>query len=470
MVNIVTRFAPSPTGFLHIGSARTALFNWLFARHHQGKFLLRIEDTDLERSTAAAVTAILDGLKWLGLDWDEPEVYQSQRFERHREVAHQLVASGKAYYCYCSPEELEQMRAAAMAQGLPPRYDGTWRDRDPATAPAGVKPVVRLKAPQTGSTVIEDGVQGRVEIDNRQLDDMVLLRSDGTPTYMLSVVVDDYDMKITHIIRGDDHLNNAFRQYHLYQACGWTPPAFNHIPLIHGNDGAKLSKRHGALGVEAYRDMGYLPEAINNYLLRLGWGHGDDEIISQQQAIEWFDLAGVGRSAARFDFDKLGYLNGYYLRQLEPAVILKHLQPFIAAELAARQIATVADHRWRWLEAGMPELQQRARTLVELAQHSLFYLLPLPLTMDEAAQKLLQTADVQLIQTQVRHQLEQLEEWNETNIEQALRQVADTAAVKLVKIAQPLRAYLTGSTTSPSIFNIMAIMGKDETLRRLPQA
>jgi len=298
-MSVVTRFAPSPTGFLHVGGARTALFNWLFARHHGGKYLLRIEDTDRQRSTEAAIEAIFDGLHWLGLDADEPPIFQFARAPRHAEVARELLAKGHAYHCYASPEELEEMRAKAKAEGRPMRYDGRWRDRDPKEAPAGVKPVIRLKAPQEGETVIEDKVQGRVTVANAQLDDMVLLRADGTPTYMLSVVVDDHDMAITHVIRGDDHLTNAFRQTQLYRACGWEAPIFAHIPLIHGPDGAKLSKRHGALGVDAYREMGYLPEALRNYLLRLGWAHGDDEIITTEQAIEWFDLDAVGRSPSR---------------------------------------------------------------------------------------------------------------------------------------------------------------------------
>ena len=308
-MSVVVRFAPSPTGYLHIGGARTALFNWLFARHHGGRYLLRIEDTDRQRSTTAAIDAIFDGLGWLGLLPDEPPVFQFERAGRHAEVARRLLAEGKAYHCYATPEELEAMRAAQRAAGQPVRYDGRWRDRDPASAPAGVAPVIRLKAPQTGETVLEDLVQGEIRVDNAQLDNMVLLRSDGTPTYMHSVVVDDIDMGISHVIRGHDHLTNTFRQVQLYQAIGATPPRFAHIPLIHGADGAKLSKRHGALSVTEYREMGFLPEDVRNYLLRLGWGHGDDEIISTEQAIAWFDLDGVGRSPARFDMAKLTSLS-----------------------------------------------------------------------------------------------------------------------------------------------------------------
>src|SRR5216684_692233 len=324
---VVVRFAPSPTGFLHIGGARTALFNWLFAQHHGGTFLLRIEDTDRQRSTKEAVDAIIDGLSWLKLDWDGDIVMQSARSPRHAEVARQLLATGNAYYCYCTPDELEAMREKARAEGRPVRYDGTWRDRDPKAAPPGVKPAIRLKAPQTGETVIHDHVQGTVTVANAQLDDLIILRSDGTPTYNLSVVVDDHDMGITDVIRGDDHLNNAFRQTQIYRALGWAVPEFAHVPLIHGPDGAKLSKRHGALGVDAYRDMGYLPEALRNYLLRLGWGHGDAEIISTAQAIEWFDVDGIGRAAARFDFAKLDSVNGHYIRAADDARLVALIAP-----------------------------------------------------------------------------------------------------------------------------------------------
>ncbi|MDP6819765.1 MAG: glutamate--tRNA ligase, partial [Alphaproteobacteria bacterium] len=329
MTPVVTRFAPSPTGFLHIGGARTALFNWLYARHHGGKFLLRIEDTDRERSTDEAVEAIYGGLKWLQLDWDEEPVSQYSRRQRHQEVAQQLLAKGLAYRCYCSPEELAEMRTRARAAGSRKLYDGRWRDRDPAEAPADVDPVVRLKAPEVGETVIDDKIQGTVRVANEQLDDMVLLRADGTPTYMLAVVVDDHDMDITHVIRGDDHLTNTFRQAQIYSALGWEMPVFAHMPLLHGSDGKKLSKRHGALRVEAYRDDGFLAEAVNNYLLRLGWSHGDEEIISRGQAIEWFDLDAVGRGAAQFDIDKLTSLNGHYIRTADSDKLLDLVRPNI---------------------------------------------------------------------------------------------------------------------------------------------
>ena len=368
-MTVVTRFAPSPTGYLHIGGARTALFNWLFARHHGGKYLLRIEDTDRARSTVPAIDAILDGLSWLGLPWDGEVTYQFARAARHAEVAHQMLAMGKAYHCYASPKELEEMRNEQRRAGVPMRYDGRWRDRDPKDAPAGVAPVVRLKAPQGGQTVIQDAVQGEVKVENAVLDDMILLRADGTPTYMLAVVVDDQDMGVTHVIRGDDHLNNAFRQLQIIHAMGWPEPVYAHIPLIHGPDGAKLSKRHGALGVDAYRDMGFLPAALRNYLLRLGWGHGDDEIISTEQAIEWFDLPGVGRSAARFDLAKLTNLNAHYLRETPDAELLAMVLPGLEAKLGGK-VDPVGLER---LTRGLGGVKQRSRTLVELSDNLLFY-------------------------------------------------------------------------------------------------
>src|SRR5262245_4330762 len=368
-MTVVTRFAPSPTGFLHIGSARTALFNWLFARHHGGKYLLRIEDTDRARSTQPAIEAILDGLSWLGLDWDGDVLFQFARAERHAEVARQMLAEGKAYHCYASPQELEEMRETQRRAGVPMRYDGRWRDRDPKEAPSGVAPVIRLRAPQSGQTVIQDAVQGEVKVENAVLDDMVLLRADGTPTYMLAVVVDDQDMGVTHVIRGDDHLNNAFRQLQIIHAMGWPEPVYAHIPLIHGPDGAKLSKRHGALGVDAYRDMGFLPTALRNYLLRLGWGHGDDEIISTEQAVQWFDLAGVGRSPSRFDTVKLTNRNSHYLRETPDAELLPLVLPRIELRLG-RAIDTVGLKR---IEDGMNGVKQRSRTVIELADNLVFY-------------------------------------------------------------------------------------------------
>ncbi len=382
---VITRFAPSPTGFLHIGGARTALFNWLYARRHGGAFRLRIEDTDRKRSTEEAVQAIIGGLRWLELDWDGEPVHQFLHASRHAEAAHGLLESGKAYHCYCTPEELVEMREAARAEGRTLRYDGRWRDRDPAEAPPGARPVVRFKAPRDGETTVDDLVQGPVTVANDQLDDMVLLRADGTPTYMLSVVVDDHDMNITHVIRGDDHLTNAVRQTQLFKALGWPVPAFAHIPLIHGPDGAKLSKRHGALGVEAYRDQGYLPEALRNYLLRLGWAHGDEEIVSTEQAIEWFGLDGVGRSPSRLDFAKLDSLNGYYIRKAEDTRLVALVAPRLEAAIG-RSLDADAGQR---LLRGMTDLKSRAKTLNELAENAEFYVAPRPLKLSVKAAKLL---------------------------------------------------------------------------------
>ena len=463
-MGVMTRFAPSPTGFLHIGGARTALFNWLYARHHGGRYLLRIEDTDRARSTQAAIQAIFDGLGWLGLSGDELPVFQSQRQERHAEVARELLARGAAYRCYCTPEELAEMRARVRAEGRSAVYDGRWRDRDPAEAPPGVSPVIRLKAPRHGETVIEDRVQGTVRFANEQLDDMVLLRSDGTPTYMLSVVVDDHDMGITHVIRGDDHLVNAARQTQLYRAIGWPVPAFAHIPLIHGADGAKLSKRHGALAVEAYRDMGFLPEAIRNYLLRLGWSHGDDEIISTEQAIEWFDLDAVGRGAARFDMARLTSLNAHYLRQTDDAELAALIAPRLEAE--GLRVGEVGRAR---LEAAMAGLKPRATTLLDLAERARFYVAARPIALDEHAAKLLdQSARERLaaLAAALRH----LASWEEAGLEATVRAQAEAAGVKLGQLAQPLRAALTGSPASPGIFEVMAVLGRQEVLARLADA
>ena len=344
-MSTILRFPPSPTGFLHIGSARTALFNWLYAKRTGGKFLLRIEDTDRERSTPESVQTILDGLTWLGLEWDNKtdpanhgKTYYSQyeHRARHAEVAKQMVEKGAAYYCYASPQELEAMRAEQKAKGLPARYDGRWRDRPASEAPKDVKPVIRLKAPQEGETVVDDLVMGKITVQNTQLDDMILLRSDGVPTYMHAVVVDDHDMDITHVVRGDDHMTNTFRQVQIYKAMGWKIPAFAHLPMILGPDGAKLSKRHGAPAVSDYRDRGYLPEAVRNYLLRLCWSHGDDEIIPTEQAIQWFDFSGVGKSPARFDFTKLGSVNAHYIKQTDDRELAALAEPFLARTLSGR--------------------------------------------------------------------------------------------------------------------------------------
>ena len=460
-MTVVTRFAPSPTGFLHIGGARTALFNWLYAKHHGGVFRLRIEDTDRQRSTKEAIEAIIDGLKWLGLNWDDETIFQFARAPRHAEVAMEMLKQGKAYYCYATPEELDQMREAARAAGKPLRYDGRWRDRDPKDAPAGVKPVIRLKAPTSGETVVHDKVQGEVRVANEQLDDMVLLRGDGTPTYMHAVVVDDHDMGITDVIRGDDHLTNTFRQLQIYQAMGWEPPSFAHIPLIHGSDGAKLSKRHGALGVEAYRDMGYLPEALRNYLLRLGWGHGDDEIISTEQAIEWFDLDGVGRAPSRFDFAKLDNLNGHYLRQTDDA----RLAGEVAVRLGVAGDAAIEQR----LAAGMPGLKARAKTLKELAENARFYTLKRPLVPDDKARALL-TAEASQTLKALREVLAASQSWNAADLEAQARSFAEAKSLKLGQVAQPLRAALSGATTSPPIFEVMQVLGREEALGRIDDA
>ncbi|MGC2200872.1 MAG: glutamate--tRNA ligase [Stellaceae bacterium] len=463
-MTVVVRFAPSPTGFLHIGGARTALFNWLFARHHGGQFLLRIEDTDRVRSTPEAVSAIIDGLAWLGLAWDGDIVYQSQRAERHAEIARQLLATGRAYYCYCTPAELEAMRERARAEKRSVRYDGTWRERDPATAPAGVAPVIRLRAQQDGVTTIQDRVQGEVSVANGELDDLIILRADGSPTYNFSVVVDDHDTEITHVIRGDDHLNNAFRQIQIYWALDWPVPEFAHLPLIHGPDGAKLSKRHGAVGVEAYRDMGYLPEALRNYLLRLGWSHGDDEIISTEEAIRWFDLNAVGRAPARFDFAKLDNLNGHYIRAAENTRLVE----FVAERLEEPLGRPLSENERRRLLAAMPELKLRPKTLAELAANARFLVAPRPLQPDDKAARLL-TPKARRLLSELLQRLRGVE-WRPERLEQEIRVFADEKAEKLGSIAQPLRAALTGSTASPGIFVVMQVLGREESLARICDA
>src|ERR1700749_4021795 len=464
---VVTRFAPSPTGFLHIGGARTALFNWLYARGRGGKMLLRIEDTDRERSTEEAILAILDGLNWLELDWDGDVIYQFSRAARHREVAEQLLASGKAYHCYATPEELTAMREKARAEGRTRLYDGMWRDRDGATPPAGIKPTIRLRAPLSGETVIEDQVQGRVVWQNENLDDLVLLRGDGTPTYMLAVVVDDHDMEVTHIIRGDDHLINAARQKQIYDALGWHVPNMSHIPLIHGPDGSKLSKRHGALGVEAYRAMGYVPAALRNYLVRLGWSHGDQEIFSTQEMIEAFDLPAIGRSAARFDFAKLENLNGHYIRHADDQSLVTMFEDVLAyvpdhAGLKAKLNDTT---RAQLLQA-MPSLKERSKTLIELVDSSYFIFADRPLEVEPKAAALLTPGNRELI-GKLRGALEAVTPWTAETTESAMRNFAETHGLKLGAVAQPLRVALTGRTTSPGIFEVLAVLGRDECLARL---
>ncbi len=464
---VVTRFAPSPTGFLHIGGARTALFNWLYARHTGGVMLLRIEDTDRERSTEAATAAILDGLAWLGLKWDGEPVSQFARAARHREVAEELVRRGKAYYCYASPQELAEMREKARAEGRPPRYDGRWRDRDPAEAPQGVAGAIRIKAPAEGETVVHDLVQGEVRFPNKDLDDFIILRSDGNPTYMHAVVVDDHDMEVTHIIRGDDHLTNAARQTVIYDAMGWAVPKMAHIPLIHGADGAKLSKRHGALGVEAYRAMGYLPEALLNYLARLGWSHGDDEVMSIADMVAWFDIGDVNKGAARFDFAKLEALNGIHMRAMDDAALVRALLdtlPFLpGGEALAARFDAAAQAR---LLAAMPGLKERAKTLVELADSTYFLIADRPLALDEKAAAILD-ADAGKVLADLLPRFAALAEWSASTTEEAVRGYAQEKDLKLGKIAQPLRAALTGRSTSPGVFDVLAVLGREESLARI---
>ena len=463
----VTRFAPSPTGYLHIGGARTALFNWAYAKGKKGKMLLRIEDTDRERSNPAAVDAILDGLKWLGLDWDGESISQYGRMQRHAEVAHELLKNGKAYYCYCSPEDLTAMREKAQAEKRPIRYDGTWRERDPKSAPAGVKPVIRFKSPQEGETVIDDQAQGRVVIPNKDLDDLIILRSDGNPTYNLSVVVDDHDMGVTHIIRGVDHLTNAARQTQVYMAMNWVVPNMTHVPLIHGPDGAKLSKRHGALGVEAYRAMGYLPAALRNYLARLGWSHGDDEIFSTEKLVEWFSLEGINNSPARFDFAKLENLNGHYIRHMSDEDLLNEFIAFLPHVEGGSELVLRIDRPMKAkLLKAMPGLKERAKTLVELKTAVAYLFSQRPLIMDEKAKALLDD-DAKAALKALHPLLTGVNDWVAAPLEAAVKAQAESTGMKLGKFAQPLRAALTGTSTSPGIFDVLEVLGREEALGRI---
>jgi len=458
----VLRFAPSPTGMLHIGGARTALFNWLYARHTGGTFLLRIEDTDRSRSTPEAVGAILNGMRWMGLDWDGPEVFQFARAARHQEVAQALLAAGRAYRCYATAEELTQMREEQKKAGKPMRYDGRWRNRDPNEAPPGAPFVVRLKADDQGETIVHDLVLGDVRFAHDQLDDMVLLRSDGSPTYMLAVVVDDHDMDVTHVIRGADHLNNTPRQLQIITAMGWPKPAYGHLPLINGPDGAKLSKRHGALSVEAYRDMGYLPETMRNYLLRLGWSHGDDEVIPTAQAIEWFNFEAIGKSAARMDYKKLDNLNGHYIRATPDDILLAEAVGLLERENPPRILYVAARAR---LLAAMPSLKERAKTLVELVQSADFLYTDGIRELDEAAENLL-TPEARAALAAVLPALE-ASDWASPALEAAARAHAEGAGLKLGQVAQPLRAALTGKASSPPLFEMLALLGREESLIRL---
>ncbi|MDO9382837.1 MAG: glutamate--tRNA ligase [Hyphomicrobiaceae bacterium] len=464
----VVRFAPSPTGYLHIGGARTALFNWLYARGRGGKFLLRIEDTDRERNNAEAVDAILNGLRWLELDWDGEPVSQFSRAARHREVAETMLGAGNAYKCYLTREELDAMRAAAEAEKRPLTIRSPWRDRDPAEAPAGVPFVIRLKAPREGETIVADHVQGTVTFPNKDLDDLIILRSDGNPTYNLAVVVDDHDMGITHVIRGVDHLTNTARQQQIYKAMGWGVPEFSHVPLIHGADGAKLSKRHGALAVEAYRDMGYLPSALRNYLARLGWSHGDDEIISTEQLTDWFDVDGVGKSAARFDFKKLEALNGHYIRATDDAELVRRIRDLLphleGGAMTSQKLD--ANDGWSRLAAAMPGLKDRAKTLVELIDGAAYLTAQRPLPLDEKAQKLLDP-DAKAILSALVPRLSALPTWTAADLEADIKTFAEETGAKLGKIAQPLRAALTGKSVSPPVFDVMDVLGRDEALARI---
>jgi glutamyl-tRNA synthetase len=457
---VVTRFAPSPTGYLHIGGARTALFNWLFARHHGGRYLLRIEDTDRARSTEPAIEAIFDGLRWLGLDGDEPATFQFARSERHAEVAQALLDAGLAYRCYLTPEELAERRAKAQAERRPFRLESEWRDADPASAPAGAPSVVRIKAPRDGETVIDDLVQGRVTVANVEIDDFVLLRSDGTPTYMLAVVVDDHDMGVNHVIRGDDHLNNAFRQLAIIHGMNWEVPIYAHVPLIHGSDGAKLSKRHGALGVDAYRDeLGVLPEALFNYLLRLGWGHGDEEFITRDQAVEWFDIAHVGKSPSRFDLAKLQNLNGHYLREADDA----RLADLVAARMTG-DLPPATD--LGLLARAMPVLKVRAKDINELAANAAFLFVARPLPLDAKAEALL-TPEARALLARIDDRLRGENGWTSEGLEASLKAMAEEIGLGLGKLAQPLRAALTGQTTSPGIFDVLTLLGREESMARI---
>ncbi len=464
---VITRFAPSPTGYLHIGGARTALFNWLYAKANGGKMLLRIEDTDRERSNQAAVDAILDGLSWLGLQWDGEPVSQFTRAARHKEIAEQMVAEGTAYYCFATQDELTEMRELAKSEGRPPRYDGRWRDRNPSEAPEGAKGVIRLKAPQEGFTVVDDQVQGEVKFPNKDLDDLVLLRSDGTPTYMLAVVVDDHDMDVTHIIRGDDHLTNTGRQTLIYQALGWDVPVMAHIPLIHGPDGAKLSKRHGALGAEAYRAMGYLPEALRNYLVRLGWAHGDDEILSTDDMLKWFDFGGMNKAAARFDFAKLEALNGHYIRHSDDSYLVDRVVEVLPEiELETPMKGNLDIEGKAKLLAAMPGLKERAKTLVELIDSAAYLFVQRPLEFEEKALAILDDGGDAVIAGLLPF-LSAADEWTAQNTESIVKTFAETNDLKLGKVAQPLRAALTGRSTSPGVFDVLAVLGKEECLARL---
>jgi glutamyl-tRNA synthetase len=457
-MTVRTRFAPSPTGYLHIGGARTALFNYLFAKHHGGKFLLRIEDTDSARSTSEAKQAILTSLEWLDISHDEEIIYQSERANRHREVAYKLVEMGKAYYCFSSQNEIAAMRERALLDKAHFIFHSPWRDKTQDQNPDGIKPVIRIKAPRDGQTIVDDLLQGKVVVQNSHLDDMILLRSDGTPTYMLAVVVDDHDMEITHIIRGDDHLNNASRQQLIYEAMGWNIPKMVHIPLIHGPDGAKLSKRHGALGVESYKDMGYLPLAINNYLLRLGWSHGDDEIISRQQAVEWFSIDGMGKSPARLDFAKMNHMNAHYLRSMNEADLAKLIFENLDQNLSEQSKNNIT--------LGLEAMKPRAELIKDLVDLSSIFIVDNEIKCTEEAKSLKDECDASIVDKVVRA-INNIMEFNRDNIQIALKEVSQETQVKFGDLMKYVRAFITGRTASPSVFEIMEIIGKDNSINRL---
>jgi len=460
-MTVITRFAPSPTGMLHIGSARTALFNWLYSKHHNGKYQLRIEDTDRKRSTKEAITAILEGLEWMGIKADEDPVYQSKNINRHIEIAKQLLAEKKAYKCYCTPEELEEMRNKSIKKGKTIRYDGRWRDKDPNDAPNGINPVIRFKAPNEGITNIKDLIQGDVTVANKELDDMIILRADVTPTYMLSAVVDDHDMGITHVIRGDDHLTNAFRQIQIYKACGWKVPEFAHMSLILSPRGGKLSKRDGALAIGEYRKMGYLPNALNNYLLRIGWSHGDQEIISTKEAIKWFDIGDVGKAAAKFDMKKLDSVNAHYIRSCEDEELIL----VVSRCLKERFNITIEEKEKKVLMSGMKSLKQRAKSIVDLSKNALFFF-KRPINIDKEILKIVGEKENNRI-SDVMQEIEKIDKWKAKKIEAVVRKFSERDKIKLGDVAQPIRMALTGSTISPPIFEVMEILRKKETLLRL---
>ncbi len=464
-MTVVTRFPPSPTGFMHIGNARTALFNWLYARASGGKFVVRIEDTDRKRHSEEAVTAIMDSLEWLGLNYDGEVVSQFSRIDRHTEIANQMIENGQAYYCYCSPEELTEMREKAKIEGKKTFYDRRWRDADPSAAPKDIKPVVRVKAPIEGSTTVNDKVQGKITVPNDQLDDFIILRSDGTPTYMLSVVVDDHDMGITDVLRGDDHMNNTFRQKIIFDAMGWDIPVYAHLPLIHGADGGKFSKRHGAQGVHEFKEMGYLPEALINYLMRLGWSHGDDEIISREQAIKWFNLENIGKAPAKFDFTKLDSLNAHYISEATADSLIESSLDFYQQ----RHNLSISELGKERIIKGIDELKSRAKNLLQFVDESAFYAKTIPLSFDDKALKNLDGADEILLA--LKAGFESAEKLNSETVQAICKSVADEHMNgKLGKVAMPLRAALTGTTVSPSIFHAAEILGVEETCARIQAA